>query len=397
MYISKSKITLFSQLTSFLERKGFKKLVDEHESDKNYSDKASNKSWNHLIAMIFYQLAGCSGLRDVDKGLGSVCSDIEHLGMSKAMPHSSLSYINWARNWELFRDYYFYLLSLYSSELGIHKKRLGITLSRKIFIADSTMVSLCLDVFDWAKYRTTKGAIKLHTVLSMDLCLPVFCDVTEGAVSDHHLANVFELPKGSVIAADRGYFNAAWLKELDSREAFFVIRMKSSILTEVTDEYDITDQKAENLLSDEDILFLGQQTSHAYASELRCVKFLDYDDKEVIVVTNNFQWSASTVQDLYKNRWAIETFFREVKQNLSIKSFCGTSYNAVMIQVWTTMIAMLMIKYLKKRATYKWSTANLVHQLRIHLLVKIDLQKWIDEPLRRMHRPPPNIQLEISF
>ena len=188
-----------------------------------------------------------------------------------------------------------------------------------------------------------------------------------------------------------------WLKELDSREAFFVIRMKSSILTEVTDEYDITDQKAENLLSDEDILFLGQQTSHAYASELRCVKFLDYDDKEVIVVTNNFQWSASTVQDLYKNRWAIETFFREVKQNLSIKSFCGTSYNAVMIQVWTTMIAMLMIKYLKKRATYKWSTANLVHQLRIHLLVKIDLQKWIDEPLRRMHRPPPNIQLEISF
>jgi IS4 transposase len=231
----------------------------------------------------------------------------------------------------------------------------------------------------------------------MDTSLPVFCDVTEGRVSDHYLGDHYEVPKGSVIVADRGYFKTSWLKDLDSRGVFFVIRMKVSTLHEVTEGFDITDEKAKNLLSDEDIRFLGQHTSLDYAGELRCVRFLDYDDKEVLVVTNNFQWKASTVQNLYKKRWAIETFFKEVKQNLSIKSFCGTSYNAVMIQVWTTMTAMMMIKYLKLKSTFKWSTSNLVQQIRIHLLVKIDFWTWLDEPLLRHQRPPPDIQIKICF
>lgn len=217
MYLRRGKMTLFSQVTSLLERKCFKKLVQKHQSDKHYSEQSGNRSWNHLISMLFYQFAACEGLRDVNKGLGSVCSEIHHLGMSKAIPKSSLSHINAHRGWELFRDYYFQLLSIYSKDLGGNKKRLGITLIRPVFIADSSIVSLCIDVFDWAKYRTTKGAIKLHTVLSMDTCLPVFCDVTEGRVSDHYLGDHYEVPKGSVIVADRGYFKTSWLKDLDSR------------------------------------------------------------------------------------------------------------------------------------------------------------------------------------
>jgi hypothetical protein len=383
------KISLFSQVLHLIDRSIFNKVVKVHDTDK-YS-KGIN-SWTHLVTMIFMHLAKADSLRDISNGLRSATGNLSHLGISKAPCKSSISYINKNRNCHIFRDLYFALLDKYESSL-LRRRQYARRIKKQIFLMDSSTIPLCLSLFDWAKFRSKKGAIKLHAVLDYDLGLPSYAVITEGKTHDVNTARNIEFPRDSVLVMDRAYVDFSWLYNLDSKGVFFVTRLKSNVLIEIAQRY-LTDEKQEHLLSDEDIRLTGFYAANKYPKQLRIVKVYDEkNDKILIILTNQMSWTAGTISELYKSRWDVEVFFKHIKQLLKVKSFVGTSENAVRIQMWTALITILLLRYLKNKATYHWHLSNLVSFLRINLFVKIDLYQWLNQPIIKIEKQPPDIGL----
>lgn len=388
-----TKISLFSQIISLLPRNSFDKLTDQHQTDK--SVKGIN-SWTHLVSMIFCHLGQAGSVRDISNGLRSITGNLNHLGMKRAPSKSSISYINKHRSWELFRDYYFAVLSQVQSQHHFGREKLH-RLKRKIFIIDSSLVSLSLSLFDWAHYRSKKGAIKLHLMLDYDGCLPVFADLTDGKTHDMTIAKAQEYPQESILVFDRAYVHFEWMNKLDSKRIYFVTRSKSNMSYRITDRYEIPKKDKGFVLEDVDIELTGVNSSQVYPKKLRLVKIRDKEThKELVFLTNQRSWTATTVAEIYKQRWNIEIFFKSLKQNLRIKSFVGTSSNAVMIQVWTALLTMLLVTLLKVKAKYTWHLSNLITFLRLNLFVKIDLFRWLDKPF--IDKPTVDgTQLELMF
>ncbi len=371
-----TNINLFSQIISKLDKSSFKKLVKEKSSDK-YSKGID--SWTHLITMLFSQFSNSQSTRDISNGLRSATGNLNHLGLTKAPSKSSISYQNKNRTYELFKDYYYKL----SDHLGQQAKfkQTKFRIKSKIFLLDSSTISLCLSLFDWAKYKTSKGAIKLHTLLDYDGNLPAYINITNGKTADNKGAYDIPLLKRSVIVADRFYNDFSLLNIWDSNQVFFVIRHKENLRFNTLKELELPDNRHQHILKDEIIALEKTTSKEKYRGKLRRVSVWDDKNKQVIeLITNQLNWTANTISELYKSRWQIEIFFREVKQLLHIKSFIGTSENAVMIQIWTAMITILILKYLKQIAKYKWHLSNLVAFLRLNLFVKINLNKWLNEP-----------------
>jgi len=251
-------------------------------------------------------------------------------------------------------------------------------------LLDSSTISLCLSLFDWAKYKTTKGAIKLHTLLNYDGHLPSYIHISNGKVADNIAAASMPIQGRSVVVADRFYQDFSLLYNWDSIGAFFVVRSKSNLQYTSIKENELPDNRHQHILIDEVIELEGNISAKKYPKRLRRIAVYDAKEDRVIeLLTNNFIWTANTISELYKARWQIEIFFKEIKQLLKIKSFLGTSENAVMIQVWTVMITILMLKYLRKIAQYHWNLSNLVSFLRLNLFVKIDLHRWLDAPFEQ--------------
>ena len=374
-----ANLTLFSQIVSKFDRYQFKQLVKKDDTDK--FNKGMN-SWTHFISMIFCQFSKSNSLRDIANGLRSATGNLNHLGITRAPSKSSISYQNKHRDWMLFQNYYYKLLENLSAEAGF--KQIKFKIKSKIYLLDSTTISLCLSLFDWAKYRTAKGAVKLHTLLDYDGNLPAYINITEGKTGDNKGAYDIPLVKNSVIVADRYYFDTAMLNKWDSNDVYFVIRMKGNIQYTTLKELDLPDDRHEHILKDEIVELCGINTRKKYPKRLRRVAIYDEKNNQTIeLITNQLSWTANTISELYKSRWQIEIFFKEIKQLLKIKSFIGTSKNAVMIQVWTAMITILMLKFLKAIAKYSWHLSNLVSFLRLNLFVKISLQKWLDEPFEK--------------
>ena len=371
-----TNLTLFAQIVSNFDRYQFKKLVKEEKSDK--FNKGMD-SWTHFISMIFCQFSKSNSLRDISNGLRSATGNLNHLGVKKAPSKSSISYQNKHRNWELFEKYYFKLLEKLSKEAGF--KQVKFRIKSKIYLLDSTTISLCLSLFDWAKYRTTKGAVKLHTLLDYDGNLPAYINITDGKVGDNKGAADIPLIRNSVIVADRYYFDTSLLNKWDSNEVYFVIRLKENIKYKTIKEFELPENRHEHILKDEIVELQGINTKTKYPKRLRRIAIYDRKNGQTIeLITNQLSWTANTISELYRSRWQIEIFFKEIKQLLKIKSFIGTSENAVMIQIWTAMITILMFKFLKAIAKYSWHLSNLVSFLRLNLFVKINLQKWLDKP-----------------
>jgi Transposase DDE domain/Domain of unknown function (DUF4372) len=374
-----SKLTLFSQIVSKIDRFQFKSLVAQDNTDK--FNKGVN-SWTHFVSMIFCQFSKSNSLRDISNGLRSATGNLNHLGLSKAPSKSSLSYQNKHRNWKLFEKFYFTMLDKLSAEAGF--KQIKFKIKSKIYLLDSTTITLCLSLFDWAKYKTAKGAIKLHTLLDYDGNLPAFINMTDGKVGDNKGASDIPLVKNSVVVGDRAYFDTPLLNKWDSMGVFFVIRMKENIKYTTLKELELPDNRHQHILKDEIVELSGLKTQSQYPKRLRRVAVYDEKNDQVIeLITNQLSWTANTISELYKARWQIEIFFKEIKQLLKIKSFIGTTENAVMIQVWTAMITILLLKFLKAVAKYSWHLSNLVSFLRLNLFVKISLQKWLDEPFEK--------------
>jgi len=371
------KITLFSQIVKLLPRNKFDSLVSKYNTDKGTK---GISSWAHFISMMFCHIGHAGSVRDISNGLRSITGNINHLGFNRVPCKSSMSYINQHRDWRLFRDFFQEVLVHLQNQTDFKRSKL-LRLRRKVFLIDASVIPLCLSMFDWAKFRKRKGAVKLHLVLDYDGCLPVFATVTDGKTHEINMARQTEFPSGSVLVFDRGYIDFLWMKELDSRKIFFVTRAKTGMDYEVLESYEIPEKATGKVLEDIDIRLTTPQSSDKYPGKLRLVRYWDEENqKELVFLTNNRSWTAQMVADIYKERWNIEVFFKHIKQNLKIKTFIGTSLNAVMIQIWTALITMLLLTFLKVKAQYQWHLSNLITFIRLNLFVKIDLFEWINHP-----------------
>jgi hypothetical protein len=329
--------------------------------------------------MLFCQFAKSQSLRDISNGLRSATGNLNHLGIQKAPSKSTISYQNKNRSWKVFKAYYFQLFNSLGQQPAF--KQIKFRIKSKIFLLDSTTISLCLSLFDWAKYKTAKGAVKMHALLDFDGNLPAYVNITNGKTADNKGAYQVPLLKGSVIVADRFYNDSSLLNIWDSKGVYFVIRHKDNIQYTVIKQNELPLNKHPHLLKDEIIELKNEGSKLKYPQQLRRLAIWDDINKQTIeLITNQFNWVANTIGELYKSRWQIEIFFREIKQLLHIKSFIGTSENAVMIQIWTALITILVLKALKAMAKFNWHLSNLVAFIRLNLFVKINLQLWLDKP-----------------
>ncbi len=379
------KVSLFSQVLKQIDSSIFNRLVTKHGCDK--FSKGIN-TWTHFVSMLFMQMSKVDSLRDISNGLRSATGNLSHLGVEKAPSKSSISYINKKRKAIFFEELYFELLEQLEPSI-CRRRKYARRLKRKVFIMDSSIIPLCLSLFDWAKFRTKKGAVKLHAVLDYDTGLPSYATITDGKKHDVKVAKDTVFPRDSVLVVDRAYVDYEWLYNLDSSGVFFVTRLKSNADVKVVQTF-LTNEKQEHVLSDQDIELTGFYSAQKYPDKLRIVKVYDKEnDQTLILLTNNLSWTADTISQLYKARWDVEVFFKHLKQLFRIKTFVGTSENAVRIQMWCSMIAILLFSYLKQKAKYKWNLSNLVTFLRINLFVKIELWKWLNNPIIKKANPPP--------
>jgi hypothetical protein len=331
--------------------------------------------WGQFVAMLFCQLGRAHSLREISGGLRSCEGKLKHLGMT-APSHSTLAYANEHRPWELYQQVFLQFFE--RCRVQVVGKR-TFRFKNKLISMDSTTIDLCLGIFDWAKFRRTKGAIKLHLLLDHDGYLPSFALITEGNVSDVRVARQFHFDPGTIVVDDRGYNDYALFGRWTTQGVYFVTRMKDNALYEVVGEKEVPQNR--NVLKDEMVELRGPKAIEKCPHPLRRIEVYDPETEEVLVfLTNNLKLGATTIAAIYKERWQIEIFFKALKQNLKIKTFVGTSANAVKIQIWTALIAMLILRFLQLRSQFNWSLSNLVALLRMNLFTHRDLWAWLNKP-----------------
>jgi len=369
---------MFSQLLKLIPRTEFESLVKQTKAQ--YASKGFS-SWSQLVAMLFCQLGRAHSLREIEGGLKSCEGKLAHLGM-QAPARSSLAYANAHRPWQLFEQVFHGLYAKVAAKVTGKRK---FRFKNKLVSIDSTVIDLSLSMFDWAKYQRTKGAVKLHLVLDHDGYLPCFGVVTDGKVADVSVAQWLDFGAGTIVVDDRGYNDYALFGQWCSEEVYFVTRMKRDARFEVVQERQPPQNRG--IVSDQTIRLIGGGAADKCPHELRRVEAVREDGGDNLVfLTNLHGLGASTIAAIYKDRWQIELFFKALKQNLKIKTFVGTSANAVKTQIWTALICMLLLRYLQLSSKFGWSMANLVALLRMNLFTHRDLMAWIEQP----YAPPPD-------
>lgn len=375
--------SIFSQVLQFIPRTEFAAAVEEHRAERHAR---GFDCWTQLVAMLFCQLGRAQSLREIVGGLAASEGKLQHLGVKVAPKRSTLAYANEHRPWQVFQTAFHAIYQRCAADIW-HQGRRKFRFHHKLLSLDSTMVPLCLSVFDWAQYRRSKGAVKLHLVLDHDGYLPRFAVVTDGKTSDMAVARGLDFEPGTMLVIDRGYQDFNWWLELSRRKVFFVTRLKDNA------DYGIVEQRAvdrdREILRDEIVVLTKLQESGPLALMRRIEAWIEEKQESMVFFTNNLKLAATTIAAIYKERWQVELFFKALKQSLRIKTFVGTSANAVMIQIWTALIAMLVVKYLQLRSSFRWSLSNLVALLRHQLFVYRDLEAWLNQPFQ----PPPHVQI----
>ena len=375
--------SIFSQILQLIPRLEFESAVRQHHAERHAR---GFTSWGQFIAMLFCQLGHAKSLREICGGLAASEGKLRHLGLPTAPSRSTLAYANEHRPWQLHRTVFEQLLAkcqlLVASQPETRKKR-KFRFKNPLLSLDATVIDLCATMFDWAKFRQTKGAVKLHLLLDHDGYLPSFAVISEGKKHEVRVARQMQFAPGAILVFDRGYTDYQWFTNLTQQAVYFVTRLKENADYGVLEKREVPQRRG--VLRDEVIFFykLAQAGQDAY---FRRIEFYDEErDRVLVFLTNHLELAAATVAAVYKERWQIELFFRALKQSLRVKTFVGTSANALKTQLWTALIAMLVVKYLQLRSTFGWSLSNLVALLRQQLFVYRDLWAWIDDPFQ----PPP--------
>jgi hypothetical protein len=380
--------SLFSQILSLFQRSDFARHVRELKTEHRAK---GFTSWEQFVAMLFCQLAQARSLREISDGLKSCEGKLQHLGLAQEPKRSTLSYANAHRPWELFERLFYDLLA----QCQAISPRKKFRFKNRLLTLDSTTIELCASMFDWAHWRQTKGAVKLHLLLDHDGYLPVFGHVTDGKVGDVKVAQNLDFPKGSIVAMDRGYTDYHLFTQWTRAGVFFVTRLKANADVARVESRPVP--KNSNILKDEIIRLQPFVAGRPDLVDLRCVTiWLEDKQEELELLTNNFDLAASTIAAIFKERWQIELFFKLLKQQLKIKTFVGTSANAVRIQIWTALIAVLVVRYLQFRSHYRWAVSNLVALLRWSLFTYRNLWEWLNRPFDTPPLAPDQLELKLD-
>ncbi|MDQ5960846.1 MAG: hypothetical protein QG592_1929 [Pseudomonadota bacterium] len=380
---------MFCQILKLIPRTDFERIVKETGAE--YRSKGLS-SWSQFVGMLFCQLGRAHSLREIEGGLKSCEGKLAHLGI-EAPARSSLSYANAHRPWELFEKVFYGLFETVAAK-AVGKKKFRF--KNKLVSIDSTVIDLCLSMYDWAKFRRTKGAVKLHLVLDHDGYLPCFGIITDGKVADVKAAHQMHFAPNTIVVDDRGYNDYRLFAKWTEADVYFVTRMKDNTLFEVVEEHTVPQNR--NILKDQTIRLTGTGAQEKCPHLLRRVEAIREDTGGILVfVTNHHGLGASTIAAIYKDRWQIELFFKALKQNLKIKTFVGTSANAVKTQIWTALISMLLLRYLQLTSRFGWSLSNLVALLRMNLFTHRDLMAWLDKPFVTPPDPQDNPQGVLAF
>ena len=383
---------IFSQILQHVSWDSFARIVDRHSGDRAAKGITCR---SQFAMMLFAHVSGADSLREICQGMAMQGGNLSHMGIGRVAKKSSLGYANEHRPWEIHRDMFEAMVAEIQPKLRRSSKPRGY--KGKLFSVDSTTIDLCLSMFPWAKFHHKKGAVKVHTLLDHDGLMPVFADTTHGRVHDSKAFRAMFrdhphlFPAQSVVAMDRAYVDYELFGEMTDRNVWFVTRLKSNAAYEVVEAF----QPPQNsgIVSDEDIELTSQKGAQC-GYRLRKVVVRDEEKGvDLVLLSNNLSFGATTIAAIYKQRWQVELFFKQVKQNLRIKSFVGTSENAVKTQIYCALCAILLLSYLKsisdsRRAQCReksFSFSNMVVMLRISLFRCIALDEWLANPFV----PPP--------
>jgi hypothetical protein len=384
--------SIFAQLLQLFPRASFQQAVQRHLAEHHAR---GFSCWGQFVAMLFCQLGQAKSLREICNGLMAIEGKLKHLGIEKAPNKSTLAYANEHRPWQLYQTLFEELLGLcMQTAAGQNKK---FRFKNKLLSLDSTSIDLCASLFDWAKFKSTKGAAKIHLLLDHEGYLPCFAHITDGKSHDITVARKFKFQPGTIIAMDKGYVDFDWWERLTEQGVYFVTRLKRDLLW---DEVSTRPVPQNSTIRKDQNIQLRASLQRSYSMQLRVVTLWDEEKQEEFqFLTNHLQFGATTITRIYKERWQIEIFFKTLKQLLRVKTFVGTSANALKTQIWTALIAVLILKYLKLKSSFGWSLSNLVALLRQQLFVYRPLYQWLDSP----YQAPPILegihdrQLQLGF
>ena len=369
--------TIFFQILKLVPRHEFEMLAKQHHSGRSFR---TASRWSQFVTLAMAQLAGRISLRDIVENVSAQAHRLYHLGSAK-LTRSNLSRINEDKPYAMYEALAGKLLNRCQGMAPGHKFRF----KNPLYSLDASTIDLCLSVFPWASFRSTKGAIKLHVGLNHDGYLPEFVTITEGKTSDVEMGRTLAFPSGSIVVVDRGYNDYDWYNQLTEKGIFFVTRLKANAQYRVINRQPVLKNKG--LTSDQTIRLTSIQAARKCPGQLRRVGYRDITTgKHYIFLTNNFKLAAKTIADIYKARWQVELFFKWIKQNLKIKSFIGTSKNAVMTQIWIAMCVYLLLAFIKFQSRMNKTMQQILRLLQLNLFEKRDLMALLrGDPLNRNH------------
>lgn len=371
--------TVLHQLLKLIDRHDFQNLEKvQFRPQRQYR---TLTRWGQFAAMFFAQVTGRSSLRDIADSLQAQAGRLYHLGISRVRK-STLADANNKRSADFFQAFFD---KTYQRCAALAPGKKKFKFKNKLYSLDASTIDLCLSLFPWAKFRSTKGGIKLHALLDHDGYIPAFATITDAKTSDLAEARKLALPPGSIVAADRAYIDFAWLMSLNREKCFLVTRLKKNIKFKVVERRTVLKKKG--LTCDQTILLTGTKAREC-PIPLRRVGYLDPETgKHYVFLTNNFHLAAKTIADIYKARWEVELFFKWIKQNLKVKSFLGTSQNAVMTQIYVALITMLLLSYMKFLAKLGISITKIQKLLQLNLFKRQSMWELFDPPTVK-HEPP---------
>lgn len=376
--------SIFSQMLRLVPRPLFERAVCQHRGERHAR---GFRCWDQFVAMLFCQLGQSKSLREIEEGLRASEGKLRHLGIAQAPSHSTLAYANQHRPWQVYQTLFTLVSETLSAKLSHAERTPRLRLPNRLLSLDSTVIDLCAKVFNWAKYRKAKGAVKLHLLLDHEGLLPHYAVITEGRKSDIAVARNLDLPAGSMLVFDRGYTDYTWFAKLSREDVHFVTRLKKKASYAVVET---REAEGAGVIADEIIVF-AQHATDDNEDFFRLVSFWDEESKrEFQFLTNDTELPAETIAAIYHERWKIELFFKALKQNLRIKSFVGTSANALKTQIWTALIALLLVRYLQLKSKLSWHLSRFIALLRQQLFVYRDLWTFLDQPFEG----PPGANLE---
>jgi len=381
--------TVFAQVLEHLPRHEFNKCVKRYNSNRRVR---KFSCYDQFLCLAFAQITYRESLRDIETCLNSHHEKLYHIGFRGEISKSTLADANETRDHRIYQDFAYHLISI--AKKLYQNEEMAIDLDYSLYAFDSTTIDLCLSLFPWAKFRKTKAAIKMHTFLDLRGAIPTFISLTTGKVHDVNVLDILPLEKDAVIAMDRGYVDYSRLYAMNLFPAFLVIRAKSNLRFRRLCSRKV--DKTLGLRSDQTIVLSTKKSREAYPEALRRVSYVDLEkNKRYVYLTNIFTVSAKTVADIYKQRWQVELFFRWIKQHLRIKTFYGTSPNAVKTQIWIAISSYLLVAIMKKRLDLPGSLHTILQILEVNIFDKRSFIQIVKDAHKQESEPAPCNQLNL--